>query len=144
MTLHPATGTLRYSPNVYRLVVDVDQQLADYYRSLIPKYIWTNRPRWGAHITVVRQEKETPLYEEHWQKYDGQKVTFYYEPTIHSGRIYFWLNIFCKPLEEIRLELGLQVVSMYTIPPEGFKKCFHCTIANVKGYESYESTEGHA
>lgn len=139
--LHEATGTLRYRAlhNVKtgimtntRLAVEVDQELADYYRSLIPKYIEQNRPRWPAHITVVRAEKETPTIMEPWGRYEGQKINFLYSPEIQEGKIYYWLNVFCKRLEEIRIELGLPCTSQYTQPPEGFRKCFHMTIANCK------------
>lgn len=128
-----STGTLRYSFNDgYKLIVEVDQGISDYYRSLIPKYIVANPPRYPAHITVVRSYKETPTNLEPWGKYEGEKVEFFYDPEIKSGRVFHWLNAFCKRLEDIRLELGLPVVSEYTLPPEGFVKCFHITVANQK------------
>lgn len=131
--IFPSTGTFHYfSEGGYRLVLEVNQELADYYFSLIPKWKNPQRPRWPAHVTVVRQEKEVPVYLEHWGKYEGEPVPFVYSPVIHSGKVYFWLNIFCVRLEEVRRELGLPVRSEYTIPPEGFTKCFHCTLANVK------------
>jgi hypothetical protein len=129
--LYESTGTLRYEPD-YRLSVEVDQGIADFYRSLIPKWFSHNKPRWRAHITVVRSEKETPINLEHWGKYDGQELQFLYSPYIHQGEVYFWLNCFCVKLEDIRIELGLSAVSEYTLPPEGFRKCFHCTLANTK------------
>lgn len=128
---YEATGQLQYSKD-WRLVVRVDQGTADYYRSLIPKWQPCQRPRWPAHITVVRQEKETPVHKEHWWKYNHQEVKFIYSPYIHQGTVYYWLNAYCKRLEEIRVELGLPVHSQYTLPPEGFKKNFHITIANMK------------
>ena len=129
--MHNSVGTLRYG-ETHRLVLEVDQGLADYYRSLIPKYHVTNRPRWHAHVTVVRSGKEAPVDLTHWGKYEGEKVDFVYDSTIHQGKVYYWLNIYCKRLEKIRKELGLPVVSMYTLPPEGFNKVFHMTIANCK------------
>lgn len=115
-----------------RLVVEVDPELARYYRSLIPKWIETNKPRWPAHITVVRPFKEKPPNMEPWGKYQGEVVEFKYQNLLHTGKVYFWINVFCKRLEEIRAELGLPVTSEFTRPPEGFLKCFHCTIANCK------------
>jgi len=127
-------GTLRYSreDGQHRLVVEVDQELADYYRSLIPKWIKTNRPRWPAHVTVVRPYKEAVPNLEPWGKYESQTVDFCYENYLHTGKVYYWINVFCKKLEEIRAELGLPVTSEFTRPPEGFLKCFHCTICNTK------------
>jgi len=130
--LHKTTGILRYSPEGYRLAVEAEQEISDYYRSLIPKWLPVNRPRWPAHITVVRQEKETPVNLEFWGRYEGEPVEFWYSPEIQQGKVYYWLNCFCRKLEDIRLELGLPVVSQYTLPPEGFRKCFHMTIANCK------------
>ena len=131
MSLYESIGTLRYSGKA-RLVVEVDQEIGNYYRTLIPKYLNPQRPRWPTHITVVREEKESPLRPEFWGKYEGELVTFLYDPTVHTGKIYFWLLAYCTRLEDIRKELGLPLVSKYTMPPDGFQKAFHITIANVK------------
>jgi hypothetical protein len=128
---YESTGVLEYNDD-WRLALRVEQDLADYYSSLIPKCMSRQRPRWPAHVTVVRQEKETPVHKEYWGKYHKQSVSFVYSPYIHQGKIYYWLNVFCKELEDIRQELGLSSQSQYTLPPEGFKKYFHCTIANMK------------
>lgn len=129
-----SVGRLHYSQEdgQYRLVVEVDQGLSDYYRALIPKWMDVNRPRWPAHITVVRPHKEIPVALEFWGKYEGELVEFEYQNYLHSGKVYLWLNVFCKRLEEIRIELGLPVSSEFTRPPAGYLKCFHCTIANLK------------
>jgi hypothetical protein len=132
-TTHPYKGVLNYkNEGGYRLTVEIDEELANYYRSLIPKYFPYLKPRWPSHITVVRTEKETPVNREHWGKYHGQEIEFQYDPIIRSGKMYYWLNIWCVELENIREELGLPVVSMFTLPPAGYTKCFHCTIANMK------------
>lgn len=128
---HESTGKLQYSKD-WRLVLRVDQDLADYYRSLIPPWMCNQRPRWPAHVTVVRQDVEEPVHKQHWWKYNNRTVSFIYSPYIHQGKVYYWINVWCKILEEIRAELGLPVHSKYTLPPEGFKKNFHCTIANMK------------
>ncbi len=128
---YESTGQLQYSKD-WRLVLRVDQGLADYYRWMIPSWMTNQRPRWPAHITVVRQEKETPVCKQHWWKYNNQHGKFLYSPYIHHDKVYYWLNVYCERLEEIRLELGLQCHSKYTLPPTGFRKSFHCTIANDK------------
>lgn len=126
-------GKLKYYDNPCKLIVEVDQGLSDYYRTLLPKWFIVNRQRYGAHITVIRSECEIPVHMEHWRKYDEQPIEFFYEPAVKWGKVYYWLNIFCVKLEDIRLELGLPVVSEWTLPPEGFVKCFHMTIGNCKG-----------
>lgn len=126
-----STGTLRYGDN-WKLIVQCDQAIANYYRSLVPKYYDIQGTRYPAHITVVRTEKEIPTITEPWGKYEGQEIEFFYDPEVKMGKIYFWLNIWCKRLEEIRVELGLPNRSEFTLPPVPFTKCFHMTIGNSK------------
>lgn len=129
--LYKSSGILQYEGDD-KLIVLADPGMADFYRSLIPKYYDINRPKYPAHITVVRTGKETVLDKTNWNKYNGETIDFMYDNSIQIGTVYFWLNIFCKRLEEIRLELGLRVDSPWTLPPEGFNKCFHMTLANRK------------
>jgi hypothetical protein len=131
--LYASVGYLHYSQdNGYKLVVQVDQGISDFYRSLIPRYIPINPPKYKAHVTVVRSYKETPVILEPWGKYEGEAVPFFYSPVIHQGKVYYWLNVFCNRLEQIRMELGMPVTSEYTRPPETFIKVFHLTLANMK------------
>jgi hypothetical protein len=131
--LHESVGTLQYSmcPDYgYKLWLRVDQGISDFYRALIPKYVVVYSQMHPAHITIIR--RETPLDLTAWGKYEGEQVDFVYSPVVHSSEFYFWLNCFCKRLEEVRLELGLPVSSRFTRPPDGYTKCFHCTIGNCK------------
>lgn len=128
----PAVGTLCYGDN-HRLTVDIDPGLASFYRRLMPKNLKAQKPRWPTHITVVRAEKETPVNLEHWGKYDGEEVTFMYDNNLYIDRHYYWLNVWCDRLSEIRTELGLPPKSRWTRPPSGgFHECFHITVANKK------------
>ena len=131
MKLYKATGKLRYTRG-YWLLLDSDQGIADFYRALMPKSMDVIRPRYEAHITVIRPDTETPQNLDFWRAHEGEIIEFYYEPIIRTGEsgVYYWLNCFSKRLEEIRLELGLPVAAVYTIPPDGFRKCFHMTVAN--------------
>jgi hypothetical protein len=129
--MRTAMGTLRYGAD-FRLTVEVDEGLAALYRSLLPKHIAVNRPRWDPHITVVRAGKETPSIVEHWGRYEGEDVIFGYDPDIRIDPVYLWLNCWCDRLAEIREELGLPAKSRWTLPPSGGHQCFHLTIANKK------------
>lgn len=121
-------------------MVWADEGLADYYRSLIPKWFDVNRPRWAPHITVVRTGVDTPSNLDAWGKYEGETAHFHYSPAVRFGKIYFWLNCISHQLEDIREELGLPMKmlphpddkSVWPIPPEGYKKFFHMTLANQK------------
>lgn len=128
MDLFTSTGTLRYGYT--NLVLDVDQGIVDFYRAMLPKWIRTNRQMYPAHISVVR--KEVPPNMQFWGKYAGEQIEFQYSNIIHNGTMYYWLNAWCKRLEEIRQELGLPVDSPYTRPPADFAKTFHITIGNIK------------
>jgi hypothetical protein len=126
-----STGTLIYEPD-HRLVMTVDPGLTAYYRSMIPKSMPVQKPRWPAHATVVRTGKETPVHLQHWGKYEGEEVEFSYDPDIKLNRTYYWLNVWCDRLADIREELGLKPKSRWTKPPSGFHQCFHVTVANKK------------
>lgn len=130
-----SSGTLHYDNRRQdfghqKLVLSADQALSDLYRALCPKYLRLNPQRYPAHVSVVR--KEIPPQMEYWNKYEGEEIEFFYQPYVHGGTIYYWLNIFCTRLEEIRAELGLEVSSSFTRPPDGFVKCFHLTLGNIK------------
>ncbi len=131
--LYKSHGMLHYS-GINRLVVNVEQDLADYYRSLIPRWIPNNRGRYRAHITVIREVKEKiePEFIQFWGKYEGEIINFFYNPIIQQDDNYFWLDVYSQRLEEIRKELGLWVVARFTIPPPPFVKTWHFTIANRK------------
>lgn len=129
--LYTATGILRYSIGDagFRLVLDIDQNINNFYRSLIPKYFYARPQKHPAHISIVRKETPNSTL---WNKHKGKEIEFAYDSQIHYDNVYFWLNVFSTQLEEIRLELGLPVSSKYTLPPSGFTRCFHTTIGNRK------------
>jgi hypothetical protein len=134
-TLFKSSGKIVYEEN-YCVKLLIEQNILDYYFKLIPKYFNANKPRWPAHITIVREkdklETEIPSKPEFLGKYEGEYIDFcYYGNMRHEGR-YFWLECYSVRLEQIRLELGLLAKSQITIPPKGFKKTFHSTIGNLK------------
>jgi hypothetical protein len=128
-------GTLHYDPKrqeggFYKLTAAIDPEITRYYRALVPRSVRLNPQLYAPHISVVR--REVPPKMENWKKHEGEEIEFFYDGYIHNDETYFWLNIFCVSLEEIRTELGLPVSSPYTLPPDGFNKCFHSTIGNTK------------
>lgn len=135
LKLYPSYGVLRYEEKdgKHRVVVEgLDEELIRYYRSLIPWWKPANKPKYSPHITVVRIHKEAPADLTRWGEFDGEAVEFLYEPRVYHGPVYYWLNIWCSRLEEIRESLGMPVTSPFTRPPDGFRKCFHTTLANKK------------
>lgn len=129
--LFQSQGKLRYGKT--NVVLDIDQQIVNYYRRLLPKAIshYLQRQMYDAHISVVRKEIVEPKME-FWGKYDGECIDFWYSNAIRNSDVYFWIDVWSKRLEEIRDELGLPNESLYIQPPEGFRKTFHFTIGNRK------------
>ena len=119
-----------------KLILEVDQGIANYYRKLIPKtYPKINPQMYAAHISVVRHENPNL---EFWGKYEGELVEFVYSNIIKNGEIYFWLDCYSLRLEEIRKELGLPFEPLhpshefYKFVPEPYSRTFHCTLGNLK------------
>lgn len=128
-----ASGPLCYSRGpgeFYKLIVEIDREITDYYCSLIPKYTVFNRQAYAPHVSVVR--REVPPNLALWGKHEGRDIKFAYSNIVHFGPTYCWLNIFSNELEDIRTELGLPVSTEYTRPPDGYTKCFHTTLGNFK------------
>jgi hypothetical protein len=116
-------GTLRYFGHD-KLILQIDKGLVDYYFSLIPKYYPKQRQKFFAKITVVRTNVERPD-PKHWRKYEGERVTFTYDPYIYLDNDYWLLKAYSHRLCEIRRQLGLP---SYRYPYQ----FFHITIANQK------------
>lgn len=135
MLLYKSTGIIKYSQSW--AVVEVCRDLSEYYRKFIPLAWRHNRQMYAPHITLVRKGHDEYPNMDFWGKYEGEEVEFSYEPKIHWGQVYYWLNVWSVRLEEIRRELGLPVETIYTVPPPGFTKTFHITLGNKKGFESW-------
>lgn len=123
-----SSGQLKYIHT--KLIVEVDQDIINFYRKLIPKYYYVKPQMYKAHISVVRKEKVPNS--KFWEKYEGKLIDFYYLNKVYNSETYWWLNCFSKELEDIREELGLPINEIYIQPIEGFKKTFHCTLGNTK------------
>ena len=135
MPLISLTGRLHYSRTPeygYRLVVELCPGLAAFYRSLIPKWHSPlNGLRARPHVTIVRRERPSNLSV--WNKYEGEIISFEYDPDIQTdGKTYWWLNCYSHRLEEIAEELGMTPFVNYAQPAEGYRKVWHTTIANMK------------
>ena len=77
----------------------IDQELVDYYRSMIPKHIWIQKTKFPAHITVVRGPVETWNYFR-WGLDNGAIYSYNYFPEISFSGKYCFLNIVISPSEE--------------------------------------------
>ena len=129
--LFTSTGTLVTSVDRgnYKLIVEIDPEISNYYRSLIPKYCRVNRQRYAPHISVVRDEEIR--YWSEWNGLQGKVITFWYVGIIHSDETYFWLEVNSWDLQDLRVKLGLTSTSRITRSPDG-NHSFHITLGNVK------------
>jgi hypothetical protein len=130
--MHASKAIVRYGPGLMA-IAKIDQNISDFYRSLIPKYYNVKPQRYKAHITIVRFEKEKPLHLDLWGKYDGKTIDFIYDPDIQTDGVYFWLNAYSEEIGHIRQELGLPKFRDDTEFGGILRKEYHITIANTKG-----------
>ena len=104
-------------------VAYVDRNIADYYRSLIPKYYYVQPPKYKPHITIVRLGLEHAKL--NWGYLDGCLIDVYYDTQIINKPPYWFLDVFSEEIANIRKKLGLKELRT------GFD-CYHLTIGNNK------------
>jgi len=128
--MYKSTGKLIYDNDKRRCVMLIDNEIAEYYRTFIPKSQKWMRPRYRPHITIARTGIEK-VSNHLWGYGSGMKIQFTYDPYIWIGRKYIFLDAFSTELEDVRAKLGL---SRQRMPhPFGMDySCFHITIANMK------------
>ena len=119
-------GKLEVSDNPFKIIVAVDKGLADFYRSLIPKSVDLQLQRYTPHITVARHDNVVIDFDL------PHMVEFDYSPYIYNNHMYYWLEVKCDLLKQIRRRLGLPLLSELTKSPDG-RHDFHITLGNLKG-----------
>jgi len=128
-----STGIVKYDLSPVKLYLEIDQGLANYYRSLVPKAYLLRGPAYKAHISIIRKEHVSNI--DKMCTYKGEKIEYAYSidtkiDQLGDGR-YCWLNVHCKRFEEIRLEIGLpRFRNIKRLENE--IPCFHMTIGNFK------------
>ncbi len=113
----------------FKLHVEIDEDLVNYYRSLLPKSIKLNKTRYAPHISVVREE--VPLDLEYLESLEGRLIEFGYDNVIYNDDVYYWLPVVAPELKKIRNNLGLPATSRLTYSPDGQHE-FHITLGNLK------------
>lgn len=133
MKLLTSYGNIIFHDDEWKINVQVDNNLVDFYRSLVPKYIRLNRTRFLPHITVVR--KENIPDKKLWYKLSKttlKDIEFQYSPYIYNdGSVYWWLAVHCPFLNLLRKDLGLEYWSELCRPQDN-SNYFHITIGNTK------------
>jgi 2'-5' RNA ligase len=129
--MYQSIGLLKYSNDPIKLIVQVDPDISNLYRSLIPKYFNVKRQMFAPHISVVRNIIPTNMNA--WNKYNNKTVLFEYDSVIYNNDTYFWLNVKSKDLEKIRTELGMTPYGDVSLSPDS-RHIFHITIGNIKKF----------
>ena len=126
-----SSGIIHYdTSDGNRVSVSVDKAIGEYYYALIPKYFRVLKPRWTPHVTVVSPIDEI-VHPEMWGDREGQRANFAYDHVVLYEKGFWWFNLWSIEMEDIRKELGMSIKSRVTIPPEGYSKCFHCTVGKT-------------
>lgn len=119
-------GRLRYSPQLLGnspskwwliLDCDFDGEIGRYYRHLhwlaSHRCCELQRPSWLSHVTVIRDEQPPNTWL--WGLYNGREVEIEYEPIVCDDGSYFWVNVSCPVLLDVREELGLARKPLYPL-----------------------------
>ncbi len=129
-------GKLKYSPKLlgehtsdkWWLVLDCDPEIGRYYRYLFLLQNFRSeqiqRPAWKEHITVIRDEEPLDNFKPLWGKFEKQLVEFSYNTEPQTNDEYWWLDVECEFLLDIRTELGLPREPHYPLHLSvGHKSC---------------------
>lgn len=109
-------GKLVYSPRTRLassdrwLVLMCDDSISEYYRNMFyrefPYLGKLTRPVWGTHISIIRGER-IPNYEL-WKLDANKIIEFEYDPGVRDNGEYYWLNVKCEYLGDLREKYGLK------------------------------------
>jgi len=121
--MHISSGTIRYSPKRKKsdqhwwVILDCDPELGHYYRHLYHlshhRCRKLAKPFWGSHITILRNEEPEEDYKHLWDLHAGELVEFKYYGGVQDNfseerfRSFYWVNVICPRLDEVRNELAL-------------------------------------
>lgn len=99
-------------------MVICDRELQRYYAWHLLRYgkVANTASPWGAHISVIKGE--SAVDKSKWKLYHGTIIDFEYDAEgIDWNDNHAWVNVYCKQLSELRVELGL-----------AYRPRFHLTI----------------
>lgn len=108
-------GKIIYAPNTHLLSSDnwailaCDDEIGKYYRHLYSQeFPYKNklmRPVWGSHISWIRSEKI--INPKIWKTSNNKIIDFEYDLGVQDNGQYFWLNVKCDYLLDLRDQYGL-------------------------------------
>lgn len=107
------------------VIADCDEEILNYYRWWVHKKtsVWVNKPKDGAHISIVRGDIETGTWNRTPHGEWSETIEFQYKHDLELQYNYVWLRVYSERLHKIREEVGLSYQP---------KLPFHMTIGNVR------------
>lgn len=113
MHMYKSVGKLVHDPKSldhkrpFWLILECDDEIARYYKYLMFKErgIKLNpRSLWGTHVSVIRGEKPNSGF---WGKVSKEPIEFEYDGIVKNTDKYYWIDIICPKLLEVRNYYGL-------------------------------------
>ncbi len=111
---YKASGNIVFYPKKYSnkawSILNCEVGIIEYYGYWMEKMfdIKLQKPKHGAHITVIREEQiEDSIYDSLWEKDQNKEIQFDYSNKIQTNGEHFWLPIKCDELLDIRGSMGL-------------------------------------
>lgn len=130
---HTGYGKIKYDPfrhgmkakTTWWANLEVDKEITRYYRWWIKNKYWVDlcKPSWDAHASIIRGEEPMQSLQHLWKKYNGQKVQFLYQHNVQNSGDFWYVEVKCPLMTQIRDEFELQ--SHWN---------FHITIGRSKQY----------
>ena len=89
------------------MIIKVDGDIVEYYSWWLEKRfgIKLQRPAWGAHISVIRNE-ESPVWDKFKEKLNNKEIIFEYIPEPRSNGKHWWLKVTSDEILKIREDMG--------------------------------------
>src|SRR3989304_9960219 len=89
-----------------------------------------NKPLRNTHVTFISDMIECDIFDQASKIFNGKEITFYYENEPRSNGSHWWLRVYCKEAESIRVSVGLNPEPYFT---------FHLTIGHANEKTEYHS-----
>ncbi len=90
-------------------MIVTNDDLCDYYSWFIKKRfdLILNKPLRGSHITFVNdRDIEVPNFDIVSDKFNNSTINFYIDPEPRTNGEHWWLRVYCKEAEDIRVLCG--------------------------------------
>lgn len=90
-------------------MIRTNDDLCEYYSWFIRTRfnLTLNKPLRGSHVTIINDaEREVPLFGEAAKVFNGKEIDFYIDPEPRTNGEHWWLRVYCKDAEAIRMSCG--------------------------------------